>query len=98
MVVIKEPIISVNISTRVSPGSENTLMTASIPDVNPAIGLNPFNSVQPIQIPAKSDRITCLVQIARTIARIGGSMEYQLGSFIEHHFLLAYRLTKELIK
>ena len=82
IVAIREPTSSVKINTRVSPTSENTWMTASMPDATPDTGLNPASMVDPIQMPANNDRITCLVQIARTMARTGGSMEYQPGSVI----------------
>jgi hypothetical protein len=81
-VAINEPIRRVNTRTLASPGSENTRMMPSSPFAIPASGLNWFRRVCPIQIPAKSDRMTCLLQMASTIARTGGSTEYQVGSFI----------------
>ena len=73
---------SVNTMTRASPGSENTLITLSRLSAMPVNGLNRLRSVCPIQMPAASDGITCLLQIASRIASTGGRTEYQAGSLI----------------
>jgi hypothetical protein len=77
---MRAPIRSVKISTFASSGSLNTLIIPSRLFAIPVIGLKLLNSVNPIHIPAKRDGKTCLVLIARIIARIGGSREYQFGS------------------
>ena len=83
MVAIRGPINNVKTSTRVSPGSVNTLIMPSSPPASPASGLNWASKVCPIQMPANNEGMTCLLQIASTIARSGGNTEYQVGSVIE---------------
>ncbi len=79
---ISGPIRSVKTSTRASPGSVKTLIVPSRLLARPVNGLNWPSRVWPIQIPAASDKMTCLLQIASTIASTGGSTEYQEGSLI----------------
>ena len=82
IVFIKAPISSVNMRTLVSPESLKTLIIPSKLSAKPLKGLNSFNSVHPIQIPANREGITCFVLIAKIIAMIGGSTEYHCGSLI----------------
>ncbi len=69
-----------NISTRALPGWPSTCTVPSIVPARPSSGLPPLRIVQPSQMPVASATYTWRVQMARPMARIGGSSDRADGA------------------